>query len=212
MTAQASLFDAPPTTGTARKADRQTSRDAAKAKDPGPDQMRCLDALRINGGVGSIDTVCQHFARIGVWRDRGPLSRRLTDLADAGLIVDSGEVERGSRDDFGLTPFQRQRLTARVLDVLDAYCEPRGGCWIWRGVTNNKGLPYVRLTVNGSMAYRSTSVLLDKVLNDSDGSGIRYPVCESGKECVNPDHKQNRGEGRWVAAGVGDFTAKEDVA
>jgi hypothetical protein len=94
---QPSLLDAPITAGTARRHDRPTSTAAARSVQPGPDQQRCLDALRLNGGTGSIDTVCEHFARLGVWRDRGPLSRRLTDLASAGLICDSGEVVRGSR-------------------------------------------------------------------------------------------------------------------
>lgn len=60
-------------------------------------QQRCLDAFRLNGGTATIDTICEHFHRLGVWRDRGPLSRRLTDLASAGLITDTGTVVRGSR-------------------------------------------------------------------------------------------------------------------
>lgn len=91
------LFDAPITAGTARRNDRQTSRDAARSVLPGPDQQRCLDAFRLNGGTATIDTICEHFHRLGVWRDRGPLSRRLTDLASAGLITDTGTVVRGSR-------------------------------------------------------------------------------------------------------------------
>lgn len=98
MTAeQLTLTAYPPAQGTARKHDRRTSTDAARSVLPGPDQQRCLDALRAHGGTGSIDTVCDHFWRLGVQRDRGSLSRRLTDLADAGLIRDTGRVARGSR-------------------------------------------------------------------------------------------------------------------
>lgn len=94
---QLALTPYPPTLGTARKADRQTSRDAARSVLPGPDQQRCLDALRLNGGQGTVDTVAAHFADLGVARDRGALSRRLTDLLDAQLIGDTGRTERGSR-------------------------------------------------------------------------------------------------------------------
>lgn len=92
---QTSIFDAPPTLGTHRKADRPTSVAAARSVQPGPDQQRCLEAF-ING-TATIDSVCEHFEVLGIRRDRGSLSRRLTDLADAGFIRDSGEVVRGSR-------------------------------------------------------------------------------------------------------------------
>ena len=91
------LFDAPPTQGTARQHDRPTSLSAARSVLPGPDQQRCLDALRANGGQGTIDTICAHFARLGLFRDRGALSRRLSDLLDAQMIGDTGRTERGSR-------------------------------------------------------------------------------------------------------------------
>lgn len=97
MTDTPTLFDAPPTHGTARKQDRPTSVAAARSVLPGPDQQRCLIALRHNGGQGTIDTVCDYFALHGIARDRGSLSRRLTDLADASLIGDTGRTERGSR-------------------------------------------------------------------------------------------------------------------
>lgn len=86
-----------PTQGTHRQHDRRTSIDAARSVQPGPDQQRCLDAFRLNGGSATIDTVCEHFARLGVWRDRGALSRRLSDLLSAGLIRDTGRTVRGSR-------------------------------------------------------------------------------------------------------------------
>ena len=91
------LFDAPITAGTARKHDRPTSVAAARSVVPGPDQQRCLDALHRVGGSGSVDDVAAWFALLGVDRDRGALSRRLTDLLDAGLIRDSGRTVRGSR-------------------------------------------------------------------------------------------------------------------
>ena len=87
------LFDADITRGTARKGDRQTSIDAARAKDPGPDQARTLAALIAAGGSGTIDDVCDAIDD----RDRGCLSRRLTDLAQSGRIRDTGRVRRGSR-------------------------------------------------------------------------------------------------------------------
>ena len=87
------LFDADITRGTARKGDRRTSIDAARAKDPGPDQERTLAALRAVGGCGTIDDVCAAIHD----RDRGCLSRRITDLAQGGYIRDSGRVVRGSR-------------------------------------------------------------------------------------------------------------------
>lgn len=97
---QLTLTPHAPTRGTARRRDRATSVAAAHSVQPCTDQQRCLDALRLNGGVGSLDTVCAHFADLGVFRDRGSLSRRLSDLADPAsgpLIVDTGEVVRGSR-------------------------------------------------------------------------------------------------------------------
>lgn len=98
MTAeQLTLAPYPPTLGTARQHDRMTSIAAARSVLPGPDQQRCLDALRLNGGQGTIDDVCAHFAALGIPRDRGALSRRLTDLLEAHMIGDTGRTERGSR-------------------------------------------------------------------------------------------------------------------
>jgi len=98
MTAVApTLFDQPVTRGTHRHNDPATSTAAAKATRPALDQQRCFEALDANGGRGSIDTVCAHFADIGVARDRGSLSRRLTDLETAGRIAKTAETELGSR-------------------------------------------------------------------------------------------------------------------
>lgn len=91
------LFDAAPTLGTARKADPATSAAAAKAKRPALDQQRAFDALVANGGTGTIDDVCAHFAAIGIARDRGSLSRRLTDLEAGGRIVRTVDTVLGGR-------------------------------------------------------------------------------------------------------------------
>lgn len=94
MTAtEPTLFDAPITHGTHRRADRQTSIDAARATRPEADQERVLAALVAAGGSGTIDDVC---ARIDN-RDRGCLSRRITDLVVRGLVVDTGRTVTGSR-------------------------------------------------------------------------------------------------------------------
>jgi hypothetical protein len=96
MTAeQLALEPYAPTLGTHRRQDRPTSVAAARSVRPGPDQQRCLEAFI--DGTATIDSVCTYFERLGIRRDRGALSRRLTDLADAGFIRDSGEVVRGSR-------------------------------------------------------------------------------------------------------------------
>lgn len=97
MTAYPTLFDAPVTAGTHRKSDPHTSTAAAKATRPALDQQCAFDALVANGGVGTIDTVAEHFARIGVVRDRGCLSRRLTDLETGGYIVKTDDTVPGSR-------------------------------------------------------------------------------------------------------------------
>lgn len=98
MISQPTLFRAAPTQGTARSGDPATSVAAAKATRPALDQQRCFDALVANGGTGTIDTVCEHFAQIGVGRDRGCLSRRLTDLETAGRINKTAESVIGSRN------------------------------------------------------------------------------------------------------------------
>jgi hypothetical protein len=97
MTAYPTLFDAPITAGTHRHADPPTSKAAAKATRPALDQQRTFDALVANGGTGTIDTVAEHFALIGVARDRGCLSRRLTDLETGGYIAKTTDTVTGSR-------------------------------------------------------------------------------------------------------------------
>lgn len=93
MGTQTNLFDAPVTRGTHRRNDRQTSIDAAKAVRPERDQERVLAALVAAGGMGTIDDVCDQIDD----RDRGCLSRRITDLSVRGLVVDTGRTVVGSR-------------------------------------------------------------------------------------------------------------------
>lgn len=87
-----SLFDAPITAGTHRHGDPITSTLAAQAKDPGPDQAAALAALVANGGTGTLDTACAALPS----RDRGCVSRRLTDLEADGAIRATGEHVEGA--------------------------------------------------------------------------------------------------------------------
>ena len=91
--AQQSLFVQPVTAGTHRQHDRPSSIAAARAKDPGPDQAAVLAALVANGGTGTLDTACAALPH----RDRGCISRRLTDLESAGFIRCTDDTELGSR-------------------------------------------------------------------------------------------------------------------
>ena len=81
---QPSLFSAPPTLGTARKADPPTSKAAAESLTGpvlGAMQEEVLAALVDRGGHGTLDDV------VGITgREKGATSRRLTDLERGGLI------------------------------------------------------------------------------------------------------------------------------
>ena len=90
---QSTLFDAPVTAGTHRHTDGYTSTAAAKAKDPGPDQAAIYAALVAQGGRGTLDDACRALPT----KDRGCVSRRLTDLEQGGLIRQTQDVVRGSR-------------------------------------------------------------------------------------------------------------------
>lgn len=87
------LFDAPPTLGTARASDPWTSKAAAASIDPSPDMRRVLLAIDASGGEGTVDDCCALMSD----RDRGCVSRRITDCVTAGLLVDTGRTEVGSR-------------------------------------------------------------------------------------------------------------------
>ena len=94
MTAeQLDLLTLPVTRGTHRRQDPWTSVAAAKSVTPGPDQAAILEHLHYIGGRGTVDDACAALPH----RDRGCVSRRLTDLADGGYIVDSGTTVVGSR-------------------------------------------------------------------------------------------------------------------
>lgn len=87
------LFDAPPTTGTSRASDPWTSRAAAASVDPSPDMRRVLLAIDASGGEGTVDDCAALMSD----RDRGCISRRITDCVVAGHLVDTGRTEVGSR-------------------------------------------------------------------------------------------------------------------
>ena len=114
---------------------------------------------------------------------------------------------RQARDEtkarLGLTDVQSDRLDPTILDTL-SQVQADGDCWIWLGTRNNKGLPRVRDMRLPGNPERSACVLLDQMLNGSDGTGIRYPNCRSGRDCVNPAHKRTRGRGRQFS-GAGMF-------
>ena len=93
MPTQTTIFDAPVTRGTHRHSDRLTSIAAAQAVRPERDQERVLAALVAAGGTGTIDDVCAQVDD----RDRGCLSRRITDLSTRGLVRDTGRTVVGSR-------------------------------------------------------------------------------------------------------------------
>ena len=131
-------------------------------------------------------------------RARERANRRIADLSGQLRAL---RTEAAAR--LGLSGEQVDRLTPLMLDVLD-HIEPDGDCWIWTGSRNNKGLPRMRDVENG-YAERSACVLLDRMLNNSDGSGIRYPNCRNGRDCVNPAHKRVRGAGRHFV-GPGQFS------
>lgn len=93
---EATLFDAPVARGTHRDADPATSTAAAKATRPALDQQRCYEALVANGGTGTIDTVCSHFADIGVARRRESEPR-----SPFALDTDAGPSPRPTRPRWG---------------------------------------------------------------------------------------------------------------
>jgi hypothetical protein len=136
--------------------------------------------------------------------NRALRSRELANRKIAKLSAELRRMRQETVDRLGLTEVQSERLTPLVLDILDRV-NPVGECWIWTGAHNNKGLPRMRDTRQEPQVERSACVLLDMMLNDSDGTGIRYPNCRSGRACVNPSHKRVRGSGRqWHGTGAFD--------
>jgi hypothetical protein len=93
MTAeQLDLLTLPVTRGTHRHSDPASSVIAARATRPRKDQEDVYAALVANGGVGTLDTVCEALPH----KLRNSLSRRLTDLESARRIRKTGEVVDGA--------------------------------------------------------------------------------------------------------------------
>ena len=133
------------------------------------------------------------------------------ERANRAIAKISGELRQArdaAAERLGLTGVQSNRLTPVVLDLI-RNIEVDGTCWLWHGARNNKGLPRCRdfrpdSPSGAERPERSACVMLDIAINDSDGTGIRYPNCRSGRDCVNPAHKRIRGDGRQFQ-GVGAF-------
>jgi len=75
-----------------RLGDPDTSAEAARqvAEFGENDRGRILAALRDLGGEATTDQLREELARQGIHRERNSLSRRISDLRDRGLVVDSG--------------------------------------------------------------------------------------------------------------------------
>ena len=88
-----SLFDPVPpvTAGTARKRDPWSSRESARRTKPEALKARILAAFVANGGRGTLDTACDAVPETL----RGTVSRRITDLAQDGKVVETGRYEMG---------------------------------------------------------------------------------------------------------------------
>lgn len=89
--AQASLFDAPITAGSARKSDPWSSRESARRTRPAKDQAATLAALVANGGTGTLDDVCAALPD----KLRNCLSRRLADLEADRKVRKTGRFVEG---------------------------------------------------------------------------------------------------------------------
>lgn len=94
---QSSLFDAPIDSGTARKSDRWSSREAARRTRPAKAKDIILSAFIANGGTGTLDVAHEAMIAAGQYRaQRGTISRRIRDLADEGVIQGTGRHVDGS--------------------------------------------------------------------------------------------------------------------
>jgi hypothetical protein len=149
------------------------------------------------------------FRKLQTELDRALAKRERANRRIAKISAEMREARQAEVDRLGLTDVQSERLTPVILDVFDRI-EVDGDCWLWTGARNNKGLPRMRDTSDRNYVERSACVLLDQMLNGSDGTGMRYPDCRSGRDCVNPAHKRIRGQGRqW--AGVGAFGGSHEA-
>lgn len=88
--AQPSLFESVIDSGTARRSDRWSSREAARRTRPAKAKADVLAALEANGGRGTVDTVDLALPML-----RNSISRRLTDLCEDGVIRATGEHVEG---------------------------------------------------------------------------------------------------------------------
>lgn len=93
------LFDVPQQQGAVRRDDPRTSREAAQSFDEATlnrEQQRVLDALRLLASLGQPLIAGRVTALLGD-RQRNCVSRRLTDLAQRGVVRDSGQTFREDR-------------------------------------------------------------------------------------------------------------------
>lgn len=97
MTPQPTLFDAPHTHS--RPSDPATSQAAAEL-DHTSLRLQVLEQLRLlvdAGGDGATTYELQCGLRDrGIDKERGSIARRLTDLRDAGLVIDTGRTRPGA--------------------------------------------------------------------------------------------------------------------
>lgn len=101
---QTSLFEAPtlppapPREHHARGDDPDTAKQAAEAIRPvlGNECKLVLGAVRERGGSATAYEVVLVLRMAGIERQQNCVARRLRDLADAGLVADSGARRHGS--------------------------------------------------------------------------------------------------------------------
>lgn len=116
--------------------------------------------------------------------------RRNAEAASAALYERwHREWKRFGRDDIPRDPF--------ILDVLASVVVEPGDRWIWRGHTNNHGLPTVRCPyVPGSPGVVGSERSVVRVLAEAFGvvapetNGVLYPL--NGRDDVNPFHRRLR--------------------
>lgn len=100
MTAAPRLFDpSAAVRASARATDPRTSHEAAESFDEATlnrEQQRVLDALRLLAASGQ-PTTAGRVTRLLGDRQRNCVSRRLTDLAERGVVRDSGRTFREDR-------------------------------------------------------------------------------------------------------------------
>lgn len=91
MTAQPSLFDAPPTAGLSRRDDPATSRAAARSVDLAARKAEVIAAMRYIGTSCTADEITDQLRRMGVRMDAGAVRSRLNQLRrDDGRVAKAG--------------------------------------------------------------------------------------------------------------------------